>query len=78
MADGIDGAAQFPPFKDMVVGRDQVESEERKKQLKILIAHKNTMPQANGRVHVKDPVTIDDRQVGTRKRGMGRTKSKNG
>ena len=78
VADGVDGAAQFPPFKHMVIRRNQVESEERKKQLKILIAHKNTMPQANGRVHVKDPVTIDDRQVGTRKRGMGRTKSKDG
>ena len=47
MADGIDGAAQFPPFKDMVVGRDQVEGKEGKEKLEILIAHENSMPQTN-------------------------------
>ena len=78
MADGIDGAAQFPPFKYMVVRRDQVEGEERKEKLEILIAHENSMPQTNSRVHVKNPVSINDRQVRTRKRGVRRTKANNG
>ena len=78
VADGIDGAAQFPPFKYMVVRRDQVEGEERKEKLEILIAHENSMPQTNSRVHVKNPVSINDRQVRTRKRGVRRTKANNG
>ena len=78
VADGIDGAAQFPPLKHMVIRRDQVEGEERKEKLEVLIAHENPMPQTNSRVHVKNPVSINDRQVRTRKRGVRRTKANNG
>ena len=78
VADGVDGAAQFPPFKYMVIRRDQVEGEERKEKLEILIAHENSMPQTNGRVHVKNPIAIDERQSGARKRGVRRTKANNG
>ena len=78
ITDRIDCATKFPPFKYMVVGRDQVEGEERKEKLEVLIAHENSMPQTNGRVHVKNPVSVDDRQVRTRKRGVRRTKANNG
>ena len=62
----------------MVVGRDQVEGEEGKEQLKILVALENSMPQANSGIHVENPVSVGDGQVRARKRGVWGTKAKNG